>query len=185
MSASLVTNYNKIDYFPLSFIDIAAIIVVGLGIYYYKYKQNTKSSSRLNKSTELDTEEQVLRRSIIELMNESAGSSNYTKLNHFIKNEIKNNESSVISLTDMILGLNLKIDVTTFNTLLETTSKIARIDKFTLLKEKIFEESDCLPLPNLITFNIILKSINVETGLNQINTNKLEIATYGYNPMTD
>lgn len=83
-----------------------------------------------------------------------------------IKSEIDEDNFNLFMVLDQLQKGGINPDISTINTLLDTCSKLADFKNFNRLCELIIDSesglSANLPSANIVTFNIILKGINLE-----------------------
>ncbi len=103
---------------------------------------------------------------IEETINQWQSSLCLKKINSIIKNEVTESNFDPIAVLDQLRNNNITPDISTINTLLEASSRLKDFKNFNRLKHLVIEEEQVLSVPNLVTFNIILKGINLEMYYN-------------------
>ena len=142
--------------------DIGAALVFGLGFYFFK--SHFKKSS----SDEKDTKDKSksLKEKINETITKWESQICLQKINSIIKNEVSEENFDPFMVLDQLQKGGVNPDVSTINTLLDTCSKLSDFKNFNRLCELMidFETglASNLPASNIVTFNIILKGINLE-----------------------
>lgn len=141
--------------------DLGAALVFGLGFYFFK--------SHFKKSKEeKETKDKMkpLKEKIEDTLNKWDSAICLQKINSIIKNEVNEDNFDPFMVLDQLQKNNIQPDVSTINTLLDTCSKLGDFKNFNRLCELMIDsESNLMPsLPssNIVTFNIILKGINLE-----------------------
>jgi pentatricopeptide repeat protein len=141
--------------------DLGAALVFGLGFYFFK--------SHFKKSKEeKETKDKMkpLKEKIEDTLNKWDSAISLQKINSIIKNEVNEENFDPFMVLDQLQKNNVQPDISTINTLLDTCSKLGDFKNFNRLCELMIDsESNLMPsLPssNVVTFNIILKGINLE-----------------------
>ena len=141
--------------------DLGAALVFGLGFYFFK--------SHFKKSTdEKETKDKMkpLKEKIEDTLNKWDSAICLQKINSIIKNEVNEENFDPFMVLDQLQKNNVQPDVSTINTLLDTCSKLSDFKNFNRLCELMIDSESnlmpTLPISNIVTFNIILKGINLE-----------------------
>lgn len=137
--------------------DLGASLVFGLGFYFFK--------SHLRKGKDdkdLKDKMKPLRQKIEETINKWENAVCLQKINSIIKHEMTDKTFDPFMVLDQLRNNNITPDVSTVNTLLDTSSRLGDFKNFDRLKELIIEEEQVLSNPNIVTFNIMLKGVNME-----------------------
>jgi pentatricopeptide repeat protein len=141
--------------------DLGAALVFGLGFYFFK--------SHFKKSSdEKETNEKMkpLKEKIEDTLNKWDSAICLQKINSIIKNEVKEENFDPFMVLDQLQKNNVQPDVSTINTLLDTCSKLSDFKNFNRLCELMMDSESnlmaSLPISNIVTFNIILKGINLK-----------------------
>jgi pentatricopeptide repeat protein len=150
--------------------DLGATLVFGLGFYFFKnhfkkHKDDKAVKDRLK----------PLREKIEETINQWQSSLCLQKINSIIKNEVTESNFDPIAVLDQLRNNNITPDISTINTLLDASSRLKDFKNFNRLKHLVIMEEEVLSVPNIVTFNIILKGINLEMYYSQ-QDNKKEFA---------
>ena len=136
--------------------DLGATLVFGLGFYFFK--------SHFNKDKHFDKEIKdklkPLRGKIEETINKWESAVCLQKINSIIKNEITDKNFDPFMVLDQLQKSNITPDVSTLNTLLDTSSRLGDFKNFQRLSELINDDIQSIAQPNIVTYNIILKGIN-------------------------
>ncbi len=141
--------------------DLGAALVFGLGFYFFKshFKKSTDDKETKDKM-------KPLKEKIEDTLNKWDSAISLQKINPIIKNEVNEETFDPFMVLDQLQKNNIQPDVSTINTLLDTCSKLKDFKNFNRLCELMIDsESDLmssLPSTNIVTFNIILKGINLE-----------------------
>jgi len=166
MSTSTINNNTEINTTQNSSIspiltDLGAALVFGLGFYFFK--------SHFKKSSdEKDTKDKMkpLKEKIEDTLNKWDSAICLQKINSIIKNEVNEENFDPFMVLDQLQKNNVQPDVSTINTLLDTCSKLSDFKNFNRLCELMIDSESnlmpSLPISNIVTFNIILKGINLE-----------------------
>lgn len=166
MSTSTINNNTEINNTQNSSIspiltDLGAALVFGLGFYFFK--------SHFKKSSdEKDTKDKMkpLKEKIEDTLNKWDSAICLQKINSIIKNEVNEENFDPFMVLDQLQKNNVQPDVSTINTLLDTCSKLSDFKNFNRLCELMIDSESnlmpSLPISNIVTFNIILKGINLE-----------------------
>jgi pentatricopeptide repeat protein len=136
--------------------DLGASIVFGLGFYFFKKHTKNKDDK------EMKDKLKPLKQKIEETINKWESSLCLQKINSIIKHEITDKNFDPFTVLDQLRNNNISPDISTINTLLDASSRLKDFKNFNRLKELIVEEEQALCAPNIVTFNIILKGINLE-----------------------
>lgn len=141
--------------------DVGAAVVFGLGFYFFK--------SRFNKSPdEKETKEKnkSLQEKIDETITKWESQICLQKINSIIKKEVTEENFDPFVVLDQLQKGGINPDISTINTLLDTCSKLNDFKNFNRLCELVIDSDNgfvaSLPSSNIVTFNIILKGINLE-----------------------
>lgn len=150
--------------------DLGATLVFGLGFYFFKnhFKKNKDDKAVKDRL-------KPLREKIEETISLWQSSLCLQKINAIIKNEVTENNFDPIAVLDQLRNNNITPDISTINTLLDASSRLKDFKNFNRLKQLVIMEEQVLSVPNIVTFNIILKGINLEMYYN-INENKRQFA---------
>ena len=141
--------------------DLGAALVFGLGFYFFKshFKNGKDEKETTNKSKPL-TEK------IEETINKWESAICLQKINAIIKTEVDEKTFDPFMVLDQLSKNNIQPDISTINTLLDTCSKLGDFSNFNRFCELIVDSENnlmtSLPLSNIVTFNIILKGIDIE-----------------------
>jgi len=141
--------------------DLGATLVFGLGFYFFK---NHLKKGKDDKETK--DKLKPLRQKIEETINNWQSQLCLQKINSIIKNEMTDANFDPFTVLDQLRNNNINPDISTINTLLDTCSTLKDFKNFQRLKELVIEEEQVLSSPNIVTFNIILKGINLEMFYN-------------------
>lgn len=163
LSSSLQTNTSSTatSISPI-LTDIGAALVFGLGFYFFK------SHFKKNNSDEKDTKDKLksLKEKIEETITKWESQICLQKINSIIKNEVSEDNFDPFMVLDQLQKGGINPDVSTINTLLDTCSKLGDFKNFNRLCELMIDSENGLasnlPSSNIVTFNIILKGINLE-----------------------
>ncbi len=142
--------------------DLGAALVFGLGFYFFK--------SHFKKSSvdEKDSKDKLkpLKEKIEDAITKWESSICLQKINSIIKNEVNEANFDPFMILDQLQKSSINPDISTINTLLDTCSKLGDFTNFNRLCELMIDSlsgiSSNLPPSNIVTFNIILKGINLE-----------------------
>lgn len=140
--------------------DIGAALVFGLGFYFFKshFKKGKDDKDMKDKM-------KPLKEKLEETINKWESSVSIQKINNIIKQEVTENNFDPFVVLDQLRKSSVNPDISIINTLLDTTSKLKDFKNFNRLCEMICTEdilNQDLPTPNVITYNIILKGVNLE-----------------------
>jgi pentatricopeptide repeat protein len=138
--------------------DLGATLVFGLGFYFFK------SHFKKKKGDEKEVKDRMkpLRQKIDETIQKWESSVCLQKINSIIKYEVTDKNFDPLTVLDQLRNNNISPDISTINTLLDASSRLKDFKNFNRLKELVIEEEQVLSSPNIVTFNIILKGINLE-----------------------
>jgi pentatricopeptide repeat protein len=138
--------------------DLGAALVFGLGFYFFK------SHFKKDKKTDKDFKDKLkpLRGKIEETINKWESTLCLQKINAIIKNEITDKNFDPFVVLDQLQQKNIQPDISTINTLLDTCSRLKDFKNFNRLSELINDEIQTIASPNIVTYNITLKGINME-----------------------
>jgi pentatricopeptide repeat protein len=147
--------------------DLGATLVFGLGFYFFKshFKKNKDEKVLKDKM-------KPLKEKIEDTINKWESSLCIQKINTIIKHEITDTNFDPFTVLDQLRNKNISPDISTVNTLLDASSRLKDFKNFNRLKELLIEEEQVLSSPNIITFNIILKGINMEMSTLDFNMRK-------------
>lgn len=141
--------------------DLGAALVFGLGFYFFK--------SHFKKSKdEKETKDKLkpLKEKIEDTITKWESAICLQKINSIIKNEVNEANFDPFMVLDQLQKNSINPDVSTINTLLDTCSKLGDFTNFNRLCELMIDSENGLishlPASNIVTFNIILKGINLE-----------------------
>jgi len=139
--------------------DLGAALVFGLGFYFFKshFKKDNKNFDK-----EIKDKLKPLRGKIEETINKWESAVCLQKINSIIKNEISDKNFDPFVVLDQLQKSNLTPDISTLNTLLDTSSRLGDFKNFDRLSELINDDIQTIAQPNIVTYNIILKGINLE-----------------------
>jgi len=141
--------------------DVGAALVFGLGFYFFK--SHFKKSSN-----EKDTKDKYksLQEKIDETITKWESQICLQKINSIIKNEVSEDNFDPFMVLDQLQKGGINPDISTINTLLDACSKLSDFKNFNRLCELMIDSENGfaanLPSSNIVTFNIILKGINLE-----------------------
>ena len=141
--------------------DVGAALVFGLGFYFFK--SHFKKSSN-----EKDTKDKFksLQEKIDETITKWESQICLQKINSIIKNEVSEDNFDPFMVLDQLQKGGINPDISTINTLLDACSKLSDFKNFNRLCELLIDSenglSANLPSSNIVTFNIILKGLNLE-----------------------
>jgi len=141
--------------------DVGAALVFGLGFYFFK--SHFKKSSN-----EKDTKDKFksLQEKIDETITKWESQICLQKINSIIKNEVSEENFDPFMVLDQLQKGGINPDISTINTLLDACSKLSDFKNFNRLCELLIDSenglSANLPSSNIVTFNIILKGLNLE-----------------------
>lgn len=139
--------------------DLGAALVFGFGFYFFKshFKKDKDSKDIKDKM-------KPMKEKIEETINKWESSVSLQKINQLIKTEVTEKTFDPFVVLDQMQKNSLNPDITIFNTLLDTTSRLKDFNNFNRLSQLICGEkgNESLPSPNVVTYNIILKGINME-----------------------
>ncbi len=163
LSSSLQTNTSSTtsSIGPI-LTDLGAALVFGLGFYFFK--SHFKKSSSEGK----DTKDKLksLKEKIDETITKWESQICLQKINSIIKNEVSEENFDPFMVLDQLQKGGINPDISTINTLLDTCSKLGDFKNFNRLCELMIDSetglASNLPASNVVTFNIILKGINLE-----------------------
>lgn len=138
--------------------DLGATLVFGLGFYFFK------SHFKKKKGDEKEVKDRMkpLRQKIDETIQKWESAVCLQKINSIIKYEVTDKNFDPLTVLDQLRNNNISPDISTINTLLDASSRLKDFKNFNRLKELVIEEEQVLSSPNIVTFNIILKGINLE-----------------------
>ena len=141
--------------------DLGAALVFGLGFYFFKSHFNK------DKKLEKDIKDKLkpLRGKIEDTINKWESAVCLQKINSIIKNEITDKNFDPFMVLDQLQKNNIQPDISTINTLLDTCSRLKDFKNFNRLSELINDEIQAICSPNIVTYNIILKGVNLEMYL--------------------
>jgi len=142
--------------------DLGATLVFGLGFYFFKSHFKKKSKD----DKEIKDKMKPLKQKIEETINKWESSVCLQKINSIIKNEMTDSNFDPFTVLDQLRNSNVVPDISTINTLLDASSRLKDFKNFNRLKELVIQEEQVLATPNIVTFNIILKGINMEMCYN-------------------
>ncbi len=141
--------------------DLGAALVFGLGFYFFK--------SHFKKSKdEKETKDNLkpLKEKIEDTITKWESAICLQKINSIIKNEVNEANFDPFMVLDQLQKSSINPDVSTINTLLDTCSKLGDFTNFNRLCELMIDSENGLishlPASNIVTFNIILKGVNLE-----------------------
>jgi len=141
--------------------DLGAALVFGLGFYFFK--------SHFKKSNdEKETKDKLkpLKEKIEDTITKWESAICLQKINSIIKNEVNEANFDPFMVLDQLQKSSINPDISTINTLLDTCSKLGDFTNFNRLCELMIDSESGLishlPSTNIVTFNIILKGINLE-----------------------
>jgi pentatricopeptide repeat protein len=139
--------------------DLGAALVFGLGFYFFKshFKKDNK-----NLDKEIKDKMKPIRGKIEETINKWESAVCLQKINSIIKNEITDKNFDPFMVLDQLQKSNITPDISTLNTLLDTSSRLGDFKNFSRLTELINDDIQSLAQPNIVTYNIVLKGINLE-----------------------
>lgn len=163
LSSSLQTNASSTatSISPI-LADLGAALVFGLGFYFFK--SHFKKSSPNEKGTK--DKLKSLKEKIDETITKWESQICLQKINSIIKNEVSEDNFDPFMVLDQLQKGGINPDVSTINTLLDTCSKLGDFKNFNRLCELMIDSetglASNLPASNVVTFNIILKGINLE-----------------------
>lgn len=139
--------------------DLGAALVFGLGFYFFKshFKKGKDDKDIKDKM-------KPFREKIADTINKWESSISLQKINSMIKEEVSDKNFNPFTVLDQMQKNNLSPDITIVNTLLDTTLRLKDFNNFKRLSELVCVEkgSESLPLPNIITYNILIKGISYE-----------------------
>jgi len=142
--------------------DLGAALVFGLGFYFFK--SHFKKSSKDEKETK--DKLKPLKEKIEDTITKWESAICLQKINSIIKNEVNEANFDPFMVLDQLQKSSINPDVSTINTLLDTCSKLGDFTNFNRLCELMIDSESGLishlPASNIVTFNIILKGINLE-----------------------
>lgn len=161
--------------------DLGASLIFGLGFFFFKKKFTSKDKD----GKELKDKMKPLKEKIEDTINKWERSVSLQKINSLIKHdkEINAENFDPITVLDQLREKNIEPDISTINTLLDCCNRLRDIKNFKRMKEIILSEEQPLASPNIITFNIMLKELAIETADNMdicLKT-KQDIVTTGIN----
>jgi len=158
---NLNINSNASSITPI-LTDLGAALVFGLGFYFFKSHFKKTSNDEKNTKDKLKS----LKEKIEETITKWESQICLQKINSIIKNEVSEDNFDPFIILDQLQKGNINPDVSTINTLLDTCSKLGDFKNFNRLCELIIDSetglASNLPGANIVTFNIILKGINLE-----------------------
>jgi pentatricopeptide repeat protein len=142
--------------------DLGAALVFGLGFYFFK------SHFKKSDESEKETKDQLkpLKEKIEDTISKWESAICLQKINSIIKNEVNEASFDPFMVLDQLQKSSINPDISTINTLLDTCSKLGDFTNFNRLCELMIDSESGmisnLPSSNIVTFNIILKGINLE-----------------------
>ena len=142
--------------------DLGAALVFGLGFYFFK------SHFKKSDDSEKETKDQLkpLKEKIEDTISKWESAICLQKINSIIKNEVNEANFDPFMVLDQLQKSSINPDISTINTLLDTCSKLGDFTNFNRLCELMIDSESGmisnLPNSNIVTFNIILKGINLE-----------------------
>jgi pentatricopeptide repeat protein len=142
--------------------DLGAALVFGLGFYFFK------SHFKKSEESEKETKDQLkpLKEKIEDTISKWESAICLQKINSIIKNEVNEASFDPFMVLDQLQKSSINPDISTINTLLDTCSKLGDFTNFNRLCELMIDSESGmisnLPSSNIVTFNIILKGINLE-----------------------
>lgn len=142
--------------------DLGAALVFGLGFYFFK------SHFKKSDESEKESKDQLkpLKEKIEDTISKWESAISLQKINSIIKNEVNEANFDPFMVLDQLQKSSINPDISTINTLLDTCSKLGDFTNFNRLCELMIDSESGmisnLPNSNIVTFNIILKGINLE-----------------------
>ena len=140
-------------------VDLGAAILFGAGFYFFK------NHFKKGKDKDMKDKMKPMREKIEDTINKWENSISLQKINNIIKSEINNSNFDPFSVLDQLQKNSITPDISIINSLLDATSRLKDFKNFNRLCELICSEegnSHNFPPPNIVTYNIILKGINME-----------------------
>jgi len=141
--------------------DLGAALVFGLGFYFFKSHFKKSKDEKETKDTL-----KPLKEKIEDTITKWESAICLQKINSIIKNEVNEANFDPFMVLDQLQKSSINPDVSTINTLLDTCSKLGDFSNFNRLCELMIDSENGLishlPSSNIVTFNIILKGINLE-----------------------
>ena len=152
--------------------DVGAALLFGLGFYFFrnKLKKNKEEPDMKDKL-------KPFKEKLEDAINDWESSISIQKINNLIKTEVTDKTFDPFVVLDQMQKSSIQPDISTINALLDTTSRLKDHQNFNRLLELICSETvqSSLPSPNIITYNIILKGINVELFRKDRDVDKNEV----------
>jgi len=137
--------------------DLGAALVFGFGFYFFKSHFKKDKGEK-----DLKDKLKPLRGKIEDTINKWEKEICLQKINSIIKNEVNDKNFDPFIVLDQLQKSNITPDISTLNTLLDTSARLGDYKNFNRLTELINDEMQSLAQPNIVTYNIILKGINLE-----------------------
>jgi len=141
--------------------DVGAALVFGLGFYFFKSHFKKSSDEKDTKGKYKSLQEKI-----DETITKWESQICLQKINSIIKNEVSEDNFDPFMVLDQLQKGGINPDISTINTLLDACSKLNDFKNFNRLCELMIDSENGfaanLPSSNIVTFNIILKGINLE-----------------------
>ncbi len=187
INTNITNQSSSSSNIPL-FIDLAAALVFGLGLYFFKKYFKVSTYIIEEKIQENEKPKKPLKDNYKPLIDKLESSINkwepnisLQKINSIITQELDELNYDPFGILDQLHKNNINTEISTINILLDTCIKLKDFKNFNRLCELIIESENYLnsniPPANIVTFNIILKGLNMDMCIMNFDERKKFLAS--------